>query len=136
MAVVKELIRLDEGNKLCFGDYSLSEKKKLEDFSFGGDLLKVKTFNEITRLEKNGLFLYESVPGTAVHNFTENENGLSFDVEGEDDAQITVGLEEDTEYHVSVSGQESGVIKTNLGGKLSFSVELAGCGTVNVTISK
>lgn len=136
MSVVKEIIRLDDGNKLCFGDYSLAEKKKIEDFPFSGDLLKVKTFNEITRLEKNGLFLYESVPGTAVFNFVEDENGISFDVEAKEDAQITVGLEEDTEYHVAVAGQESGIIKTNLGGKLSFSVELAGCGTVNVKISK
>ena len=87
-------------------------------------------------MEKNGLFLYESVPGTAVFNFVEDENGISFDVEAKEDAQITVGLEEDTEYHVTVAGQESGIIKTNLGGKLSFSVELAGCGTVNVKISK
>ena len=30
-----------------------------------GDLYKVKTFKEITKLERNGMFVYESVPGTS-----------------------------------------------------------------------
>ena len=64
MSVVKELLRSEKDGSISFGDYSLSEKSKLEDFKHAGDLLKVKTFKEITRLEKNGSFLYESVPGT------------------------------------------------------------------------
>lgn len=135
MPVVKELIKI-ENNSVSFGDYTLSEKKKLEDFPFEGDLLKVKTFNEITRLEKNGMFVYESVPGTAVQDFKETENGMSFKVEAEDDAQITVGLMEDTEYSVKVGSEDIGRMKTNLGGKLSFSVELAGAGQVEINISK
>lgn len=35
-----------------------------------GDLYKVKTFKEITKLERNGMFVYESVPGTAVTDFS------------------------------------------------------------------
>lgn len=135
MPVVSELIKV-ENNSISFGDYSLAEKKKLEDFPFEGDLLKVKTFNEITRLEKNGMFLYESVPGTAVHDFKETENGMSFKVEADEDAQITVGLMEDTEYSVKVGNEDIGRMKTNLGGKLSFSVELAGFGQVEINISK
>lgn len=136
MAVVKELIRSESDGSVSFGDYTLTKKTKLEDFEHRGDLLKVKTFNEITRLEKNGLFLYESVPGTAVSHFTETESGITFEVEGPEDAQITVGLAEATEYDIIVAGAEAGKMKTNLGGKLSLSVELAGAGEVKVEIKK
>lgn len=136
MAIVKELLRAEADGSVSFGDYSLASKSKLEDFKHAGDVLKVKTFNEITRLEKNGLFLYESVPGTAVTNFTETEDGIKFTVEGPEDAQITVGLSEDTEYDVVVAGQDAGKMKTNLGGKLSLSVELADAGEVVVEIKK
>lgn len=33
-------------------------KTKLADFEVNGDLYKVKTFKEITKLEKNGTFVY------------------------------------------------------------------------------
>lgn len=136
MAVVKELLRSESDGSISFGDYTLRQKSKVEDYEHAGDLLKVKTFNEITRLEKNGMFLYESVPGTAVLNFKETAEGISFMVEGDEDAQITVGLAEDTEYQVKVGGESAGTIKTNLGGKLVLSVELAGEGEVEVEITK
>ena len=136
MAVVKELLRAESDGTIGFGDYTLAEKSKLEDFKHAGDLLKVKTFREITRLEKNGMVLYESVPGTAVTEFAETENGVSFKVEGPEDAQITVGLAEDTAYRVRVGGEDVGMIKTNLGGKLAFSAQLAGAGEVAVEISR
>lgn len=136
MAVVKELLRTENDGKISFGDYTLASKSKVEDFQHAGDLLKVKTFNEITRLEKNGLVLYESVPGTSVTNFEETADGITFVVEGPEDAQITLGLAEDTEYEVIVAGADAGHMKTNLGGKLSLSVELAGAGEVQVQIKK
>lgn len=136
MAIVKELLRAEADGSISFGDYTLQTKSKVEDFKHEGDVLKVKTFNEITRLEKNGLFLYESVPGTAVTKFVETENGIKFTVEGDEDAQITVGLAEDTEYDVVVAGEDAGKMKTNLGGKLSLSVELAGAGEIEVEINK
>lgn len=136
MAVVKELLRSESDGSISFGDYTLSHKSKVEDYEHEGDLLKVKTFQEITRLEKNGMFLYESVPGTAVLNFRETADSISFIVEGNEDAQITVGLAEDTAYKVKVNGEDAGMIKTNLGGKLVFSVELSGAGEVEVEITK
>ena len=102
MAIIKELLRAENDGTISFGDYTLSAKTKLEDFEHAGDVFKVKTFQEITRLEKNGMFLYESVPGTAVRNFSEKEDGIAFTVEGPEDAQITVGLAEDEEYQVSL----------------------------------
>ena len=106
----------------------------MEDFRHAGDLLKVKTYNEITKLEKNGMFLYESVPGTSVLHFQENEAGVEFVVEGDEDAQITIGLTDDTEYEVFVDGKSIGTMKTGLGGKLSLSVELEAAGEVTVKI--
>ena len=135
MSAVKELIVGGDNGSLNFGDHTLSAKAKKEDFSHGGDLYKVKTYNEITKLERNGIFVYESVPGTSVNNFNETENGVSFEVEGADDAQITLGLADDTEYEVFVNGESVGKMKTNLGGKLSVSVELSG-GVVPVEVKK
>ena len=92
MAAVKDLLRAEADGTLSFGDYTLASKTKLDGFEFQGDLYKVKTFKEITKLEKNGMFVYESVPGTAVMNFKATDTGLSFKVEGSEDAQITVEL--------------------------------------------
>ena len=97
MAAISELIRTEGNGTLSFGDYTLGAKAKLDNYEFHGDKYKVKTFKEITKLERNGLFVYESVPGTAVTNFTEDENTVSFTVEGPEDAQITLELAEETE---------------------------------------
>ena len=72
MAVVEQLIRTESGGGLSFGNHKLAEKAKVEDFENAGDLYKVKTSHTMTKLEKNGMFTYESVPGTSVGNF-ENE---------------------------------------------------------------
>lgn len=124
MGVISELIRSEADGTISFGDYSLGEKKKLDQFAHEGSFYKVKTYKDITKLEKNGMFVYESVPGTAVFHLTEADTGISFTVEGWEDAQITLELEEETEYEISVDGVSAGKMKTNLGGKLSVSVEL------------
>ncbi|MCM1047258.1 MAG: endosialidase [Clostridiales bacterium] len=136
MAVVEELIRTEKDGAVSFGNHKLAAKAKVEDFEHRGDLLKVKTYKSITKLEKNGMFAYESVPGTSVNDFIEKENGVSFKVEGDEDAQITVGLEDEAEYEVYINDESIGRMKTNLGGKLSISVELAGIGEVSVRIVK
>ena len=92
MAAVKELLRAETDGTLSFGDYTLDNKTKLDGFDFQGDIYKVKTFKEITKLEKNGMFVYESVPGTAVENFKATENVVSFKVCGETDFQFTLGM--------------------------------------------
>ena len=122
MAVVSELIRCESDGTISFGDYSLDQKSKLDNVSFQGDLYKVKTFKEITKLERNGMFVYESVPGTSVEGF--------------EDAQITLELEPETEYDVKVAGADAGTMKTNLGGKLNLSVELDAESAILVEVSK
>lgn len=136
MAVVEALIQSEADGSLSFGNHMLKEKAKKEDFEHGGDFYKVKTYATMTKLEKNGMFAYESVPGTSVGHFQETESGVSFLVEGNEDAQLTIGLEDDTEYEVTVNGAGIGKMKTNLGGKLNISVELADAGEVKVTVQK
>lgn len=136
MSVVKELIRTEGNGMISFGNYELAQKSKVSDFEHGGDMYKVKTYNEITKLERNGMFVYESVPGTTVLNLYVEENKMSFTVEGPKDAQITVELEEDAQYKVVIDGEEAGQMKTNLGGKLSFSVELEQAEQVAVSIER
>lgn len=124
MAVVKELLRAEADGTLSFGDYTLASKTKLDGFEFQGDLYKVKTYNEITKLEKNGMFAYESVPGTAVENFKATPEEVSFKVSGDRDVQVTLELEADTEYIVYMDAVNVGTMKTNLSGKISVSAEL------------
>ncbi|MBR1770635.1 MAG: endosialidase [Lachnospiraceae bacterium] len=134
MAVVEQLLRSETDGAISFGNHELAQKAKVEDYKHAGDLLKVKTYNEITKLEKNGTFLYESVPGTSVFNFKEQADSVVFTVVGDKDAQITVGLSDETEYEVFVGGNSIGKMKTGLGGKLSLSVELENAGEVPVKI--
>ncbi len=136
MAVIEQLLRSEKDGTISFGNHKLTQKSKVEDFEHAGDLYKVKTFQTMTKLEKNGMFVYESVPGTSVINFKETQDGVMFSVEGDEDAQITVGLEEDTEYEVILAGESTGKMSTNLGGKLNMSVELADAGEVTVVIKK
>ena len=136
MAVVEELLRAEADGAISFGNHKLATKAKLEDYEHAGNLWKVKTYKSMTKLEKNGMFTYESVPGTSVNSFIEKPDGVEFLVEGEEDAQITIGLEDDTEYDVYVNGEKIGRMKTNLSGKLNISVELSGAEQVSVKVIK
>lgn len=124
MAVVEELIRIEADNTLSFGNYLLDTKTKLSDFMYEGDIYKVKTFKEITKLEKNDQLVYESVEGTAVTGFKASDDSVKMSVSGASDTQITLGLEPQCSYDVTVDGKEIGVIKTNLSGKLVLGLEL------------
>mgnify|MGYP007069844753 CR=1 FL=1 len=136
MSVVTELLRTESDGSISFGDYTLDKKSKKEDFEYRGDIYKVKTFKEITKLEKNGMFLYESVPGTSVTSLQADAQGISFQVEGNEDAQITLELEDETEYLVTINGEPHGEMKTNMSGKLNLSVELDPGASVSVEIKK
>ena len=124
MAAIKELLRAEEDGTLSFGDYSLSSKTKLDNFEFEGDIYKVKTFAEITKLERNGMFVYESVPGSAVEHFKATAEGVSFEVSAAGDVQFTLELEPESEYRVMIDEVSAGALRTNLSGKLSVSAEL------------
>ena len=71
------------------------------------------------------MFAYESVPGTDVTEFFANDKEVAFIVKGTTNTQVALGLEAETEYKLYIDGTNIGKMKTNLGGKLVFSLELA-----------
>ena len=96
MPVIESLIRSEADGTISFGNYKLDTKSKSEVFDNTGGYFQDQTFYEITKLERNGSFVYESVPGTAVEHFSAKHDGVEFTVSGNKDAQITVQLEDDT----------------------------------------
>ena len=136
MAVIQDLIREEETGALSFGNYELTTKTKKDGFNYNGDVYKIKTFNEITKLERNGMFVYESVPGTVVHNFMATDKEVRFEVEGLGDSQVTLELEAEKEYKIHTDGVYVGKMNTNLGGKLNVSVMLDPGKAVQVSIEK
>ena len=136
MATVSELIRTESNGTISFGDYSLAEKAKLDNYNFEGDLYKIKTYKAITKLERNGMFVYESVPGTTVHEFKADDEIVSFTVEAPQDVQITLELEPEKEYKVFIDDTNVGRMKTNLGGKLNLSVELGTNVSAKILVEK
>ena len=136
MSIVNELIRKEEDGSISFGNYKLEEKSKVEDFEHEGDMYKVKTFRGITKLERNGSFVYESVPGTAVENFKFSDRELTFVVQGYEDTQVTLELEPDKKYKVFINDINIGKIKTNLGGKIVLNVEFINESKSDIRIKK
>lgn len=136
MAAVKELLRAENDGRLSFGDYTLPSKTKKDNFEFQGDIYKVKTFAGITKLEKNGMFVYESVPGSAVEDFRETDREVEFTVSAPGDVQFTLELEPESEYEVFIDGNSAGRMTTNLSGKLSVSVELSADQSAGVKVVK
>ena len=136
MAVIDELIREEETGALSFGNFALATKTKKDGFQYQGDSYKIKTFREITKLERNGMFVYESVPGTVVHDFRATDKAVNFVVEGEEDSQITLELEAEKEYKIHIDKVYVGKMKTNLGGKRNLSVELEPAKMVDILVEK
>ena len=136
MAVIDELIREEETGALSFGNFALATKTKKDGFQYQGDSYKIKPFREITKLERNGMFVYESVPGTVVHDFRATDKAVNFVVEGEEDSQITLELEAEKEYKIHIDKVYVGKMKTNLGGKLNLSVELEPAKMVDILVEK
>lgn len=125
MAVVKEGIIFNEDKTLSFGNYELEEKLKIQDFSVDGNLYKVRTYKEVTRISKNSKLLLETVPGSTVHNFYIEEKKTEFFIEGIGDTLVTIELEANTSYSLYINDVNIDKIKTNLSGKINFSTTLS-----------
>ena len=136
MPGIGALIQVEQDGTISFGDFSLNEKSKKQDFEHQGDLYKVKTFYEITKLERNGMFVYESDPGTTVSHFSESDEGIACLLEGYKASQVTVQLEEDTPYKIYEDGLLTGEITTNVSGKLGINMDLEDGKTVELKIVK
>ena len=136
MSVVTELFRSEENGTLSFGDYTLDTKAKKDKIEFEGDMYKVKTFKTMTKLDKNGQLIFESVPGSADHNFAATTDGVAFEIEASEDVQVTLEVEPEQEYRVYIDNINVGNMKANLGGKLTLSVELNPGMTAMVRVKK
>ena len=135
MSVIEELIRVEDNGNISFGNYLAEEKKKVSDFEVGGNLYKVKTYKSITKLEKNGKMLMETLPGAAIHNFYMDSKVISFLLESYDGVQVTMELEPEKEYKLFINDITVGNVNANVGGKAVFSVDLNESGT-SVKIEK
>ncbi|MGL4798369.1 MAG: endosialidase [Cellulosilyticaceae bacterium] len=124
MAVITEIIRVNEDGTLSFGNYELNEKTKVLDFEVNGRLYKAKTFYEVTKLKKDGALVYESLPGTAVHNLKITDKQVDFQVEGKGMTQITLELQPNVEYKLVIDDVMVDNVQTSVAGKVSFSIDL------------
>ena len=61
---------------------------------------------------------------TGVNVFKETADEVTFFVEGTGQTQITLELESNKEYSVFVDDKDLGVSKTDVGGKITFDVDL------------
>lgn len=135
MPIISEIIRIEDDNTLSFGDYSTKEKQKVENFTFDNNTYKVKTHNQITRIEENGELLLETVPGSTIHNFYKDEKVISFSIEGFENTSIIMELERDAAYRITVNNNNIGSTKSNLYGKINFSLNLS-ISKQNINIEK
>lgn len=124
MAVIDNAILVAEDKSLSFGNYSVTEKQKINDFKVDGDVYKLRTHNEITKLTKNEKLLIETYPGATVHNFSMSEKEVKFGIEGYKSTSITMELEAGVTYSIYINDVNIDKIKANMSGKLIFSVEL------------
>lgn len=115
----------NNGSKLNFGDYTSMEKIKLDNFAVGGNIYKIKTCNEITRLEKNGKLLFESAPGSTVYDFEMTENLVEFSCEGHGNTFVTLELLPQTDYNIYVGETFDAKMTSNISGKVSVEAELS-----------
>ncbi len=125
MSTIQEGIILNDDKTLSFGNYEVTEKIKVTDFNVDGNIYKIRTHNEVTRLSKNGNLLLETVPGATIHNLYINEKEATFSAEGLGDTLITLELEPNTNYSLFINDVNIDKIKTNLSGKINFSTTLS-----------
>ncbi|MBQ7265995.1 MAG: endosialidase [Firmicutes bacterium] len=123
--IIEEGIIKEQDGSLSFGDYKRAEKLKVENFEVDGNMYKVRTHDQVTRLSKNSNLLLETVPGASVHNFKADSKITTFSVEGKGSTQITLELEANTLYAIYADDVEIDQMKSNLSGKISFSADLS-----------
>ncbi len=121
----QELIRIETDGTVSFGDFTRPDKAKVDDFPYQGNLYQVRTYEAMTKLERDGMFVYESEPGTDVSHFRATAQTANFQVSGRGDTQITLELMAGHDYQVSVDGETIGSLHTNVSGKISIGVELS-----------
>ena len=124
MNTVSTLISGSDEELLSFGDFSQTEKKKVSDYDYRGDMYYVKTCREITKLEKNGMFEYESVPGSSVFEYQSDIEYKAFEVTGQGNTQIVLAVEDGAEYDLYINGEIADETDVDISGKFCFNVIL------------
>lgn len=119
------IISRNESGGLDFGGFAFEKKQKQDGFSAGGNVYKIKTHNEITRLEKNDALVFETTPGSLITDFYINDALCAFDARGLGDTHITVELLPETQYRLVEDDVNISDCKTNKSGKIMFSAELS-----------
>ena len=125
MAVISEIIKQEPDGSISFGNHLARDKQKKDGFDVSGDIYKVRTYKEVTRLEKNDVLLLESIPGCSVFNFRADGKNASFKAEGNGDTSLTVELTPETEYTICIDGECDMSCRANKSGKISFSTDLS-----------
>jgi len=133
---MSDIIFVNGDNTLGFGDYTLAEKTKFDNFAFGGDTYQVKSFKDFTKLEKNENLVYESIPGTTVAAFAATEHGVSAKLTGNGETSVTFELKPETFYKVFVDKVEKELVNSGIAGKVSISVDLVPETSVVVDITE
>ena len=99
------------------------------------DLLSRKSYDavvlDVNMPKMNGIQLLEKL-----RQFKIAAKVLMASTDTKEGAQITLGLEPETEYEVTVDGEVVGTMSTNLGGKLSLSVEVDEEKAVAISVCK
>ncbi len=124
MGVFRHMITINENDNLSFGNYKVKEKQKVDGFEYKGDTYKCKTHKDITRLEKNEMLVIETVPGATVHDFVQEENGMTYLAEGVGETKITMELAEGEKYEIKINDKVVGETEAQFGGKIILSNEL------------
>ena len=125
--IVEEILIVEEDGTLSFGNHEAEKKQKIENFPYEGNTYKISTYKEATRLEKNEELVLETIPGATFHNFSKEEDlsRISFSIEGFPTSTIvTVQLEENEVYRIMAGKDNLGSMKSNISGKVKFSVDL------------
>lgn len=136
MATIENLIQVEADGIISFGNYELPKKGKVNAFEVGGDLYDLRSFKEITKLNKNGALVYESIPGTSVHNFKMTDDRIEFQIAGIAETQVTMELSPKTAYNLFVEGVKLGKVESNVAGKIIFSVDYCSKQLKQVEIKK
>jgi hypothetical protein len=131
---VEEIIN-HHNNVLNFGNYNLTQKHKEDNFEFAGNIYKIKTYRDITRLEKNGIMIFESTPGTSVINFNYVQDEVFFGISGMQSTIVTMKMKENQFYDLRIDDNIFDTIRTNEFGKLSFNLFLS-TSPLHVSVTK
>lgn len=129
------ILKINDDKTFDFGNYE--NKDKLKEAIIHNELdYKVKTHSDITRLERDELMIYESVPGTNVRNFSYTSSKIKFNVSGYSHTSIIIGVNQDSVFNLTVDNVDEGEAIFVAKGKLNINLNLENNEEVSVELTK